>query len=70
MKSLYLVMYLVSPPGMPLLTQEVFAEMASEEQCQQEATRINTLPYVANQMSGYYKLEASCHDEDYVKRQQ
>ena len=70
MKSLYLVIYLVSPPGAAVITQEVVAEMASEVDCQQEVARIKALPYVADKMSGFYKLDASCHDEDYIKRQQ
>jgi hypothetical protein len=70
MKSIYLVIYLVSPPGAAVVPQEVVAEMASEAECRQEAERIGKLPYVADKISGYYKLDASCHDEDYIKRQQ
>ncbi len=70
MKSLYLVIYLLQPEGSPLVSQEIVAEMASEADCQAEVDHIKALPWVANKMSGYYKLDASCHDEDYIKRQQ
>ena len=70
MKSLYLVIYLLQPEGSPLVSQEIVAEMASEADCQAEVVHIKALPWVANKMSGYYKLDASCHDEDYIKRQQ
>lgn len=69
LKQLYLIMYLVSPPGMPVVSQEAVAEMGSEAECQQEVARIKALPHVADKMSGFYKLDASCHDEDYIKRQ-
>ena len=52
------------------MSQEIVAEMASEADCQAEVDHIKALPWVANKMSGYYKLDASCHDEDYIKRQQ
>jgi hypothetical protein len=43
---------------------------ATAAHCLQEIDRIKALPYVADKLSGYYKLDASCHDEDYIKRQQ
>jgi hypothetical protein len=69
-EALYLVIYLVSPPSAPAVPQEIVAEMASAADCQQEVERIKGLPYVADKMTGHYKLDASCHDEDYIKRQQ
>ncbi len=69
-EAIYLVIYLVSPPSAAVVPQEVVAEMPTAAQCLQEVDRIKALPYVADKMSGYYKLDASCHDEDYIKRQQ
>jgi hypothetical protein len=69
-EAIYLVIYLVSPPSAPVVPHEVVAEMSTAAHCQQEVERIKGLPYVADKMSGYYKLDASCHDEDYIKRQQ
>jgi|RhiMetdeSRZDD1v2_1073273.scaffolds.fasta_scaffold55489_4 hypothetical protein len=69
-EALYLVIYLVSPPSAPVVPQEVIAEMPTAAHCLQEIDRIKALPYVADKLSGYYKLDASCHDEDYIKRQQ
>ena len=70
MKSIYLVMYLLQPEGSPLISTEIIAEMASEEACQAEVAHIKALPYVGKTMSGYYQLDASCHDADYIKRVQ
>jgi len=70
LKELFLVMYLVNPPGAPVISQEAVAEMASEAECQAEVARIKALPHVADKMSGFYKIDASCHDQDYIKRVQ
>jgi hypothetical protein len=69
-EALFLVIYLVAPEGAPLVPQEIVAEMASPTACEEEVQRIKGLPYVADKMSGFYKLDAGCHDEDYIKRQQ
>jgi hypothetical protein len=70
MKSIYLVIYLVSPPSAPVVSQEIIAQMPTEAQCLEEAKRIEALPYVADILNNKYTLGASCHDEDYIKRQQ
>ena len=68
-EAISLVIYLGLPPSAPVVPPQVIAEMPTAAHCLQEADRIKALPYVADKLSGYYKLEASCHDEDYIKRQ-
>jgi hypothetical protein len=67
MEAIYLVISLMSPPGAPIVPQEAIAQMSSAALCRQEAARIEALPYVT-EVNGY-KLGASCHDQDYIKRQ-
>ena len=66
-EAIYLVIYLIQPPSLPTVPHEVVAQMPTPALCSQEAERIEMLPYVT-EIEGY-KLGASCHDEDYIKRQ-
>jgi hypothetical protein len=66
-EAIYLVIYLIQPPSAPVVPHEIIAQMPTAALCRQEAERIEALPYVT-EIEGY-KLGASCHDEDYIKRQ-
>jgi hypothetical protein len=57
-EAIYLVIYLIQPSSAPLVPHEVVAQMP---------TVAFRRPYVT-EIEGY-KLGASCHDEDYIKRQ-
>ena len=66
-EAIYLVIYLIQPPSAPTVPYEAVAQMSTVALCRQEAERIQALPFVT-EIEGY-KLGASCHDEDYIKRQ-